>query len=364
MPAMTTSQAARRFFFILLLLTTVMLALVVRTLASALFLAAVLAGVLWPVHRRLTSWLRQRRAVSAGALTVAVILVLVGPLVAFSAFAVKEATDGLRFVSRTVRSEGVTGLVERLPPALQRVANEALERLPQEPGAGLDQTVEKQVSAQGGKAAAAVGAAVQATGSLLFQVAMMLIAFYFLLVQGDELIAWLDGVSPLQKGQTRELLSEFKKVSFAVIMSTVITAAVQAAVALIGYLIARVPNALFFAGITFFVAFIPAVGAAVVCLAAALLLFVTGHPYMALFLALWGLLVVGLVDNLVKPLLIKAGMEMRGAVVFFALVGGIGTFGAVGLLIGPLVVALFLALLRMYKRDFKPEPAEPPQLTT
>jgi predicted PurR-regulated permease PerM len=215
MPAMTTNQAARRFFFILLLLTTVLLALVVRTLASALFLAAVLAGVLWPVHRRLTSWFGERRTVSAGALTVAVI---------------------------------------------------------------------------------------------------------------------------------------------AVIMSTVITAAVQAVVALIGYLIARVPNALFFAGITFFVAFIPAVGAAVVCLAAALLLFVTGHAYMALFLALWGLLVVGLVDNLVKPLLIKAGMEMRGAVVFFALVGGIGTFGAVGLLIGPLVVALFLALLRMYKRDFKPEP--------
>jgi predicted PurR-regulated permease PerM len=354
MRAMTTSQAARRFFFILLLLTTVMMALVIRTLASALFLAAVLAGVLWPIHRRLTSWVRGRRAISAGLLTVSSIVVLVGPLVGFSAFAVAEATDGLRFVSRTVRSEGVAGLVDRLPPGLRRLANEGLERLPQDPGAGLDKTVQKQVSAQGGKAAAAVGAAVQATGSLLFHAVMMLIAFYFLLVQGDELIAWLDGITPLKKGQTRELLSEFKKVSFAVIMSTVITAAVQAAAALVGYLIARVPNAVFFAGITFFVAFIPAIGAAVVCLAAALLLFVTGHPYMAVFLSIWGVLVVGLVDNLVKPILIKAGMEMRGAVVFFALVGGIGTFGAIGLLIGPLVVALFLALLRMYKRDFKP----------
>jgi predicted PurR-regulated permease PerM len=137
-------------------------------------------------------------------------------------------------------------------------------------------------------------------------------------------------------------------------MSTVVTAAIQAVAALGGYFIARVPHPIFFAGVTFFVAFIPAVGAGAVCLAAALLLYVTGHPYAALFLALWGLLVVGLVDNLAKPLLIKAGMEMRGAIVFFALVGGIGAFGAVGLLVGPLVVALFLALLRMYERDFKP----------
>ena len=215
--------------------------------------------------------------------------------------------------------------------------------------------MQERLSAQGGKAAAAVGAALSATGSLVFQAAMMLIALYFMLVQGGELVAWLDGLSPLKPGQTRELLSEFKKVSFAVIMSTVITAAVQAVAALVGYLIAKVPHPILFAGVTFFAALIPAIGAGAVCLVAALLLYVTGHPYMAIFLASWGLIVVGLVDNMVKPLLIKAGMEMRGAVVFFALVGGLGAFGTVGLLLGPLVVAFFLALLRMYQRDFKAE---------
>jgi len=138
-----------------------------------------------------------------------------------------------------------------------------------------------------------------------------------------------------------------------VIVSTVITAAVQALAALIGYVIARVPHPVFFAGLTFLVAFIPAVGAASVCVVAAALIFATGHPYMALFLALWGFLVVGLVDNVVKPLLVRSGMEMRGAVVFFALIGGLGAFGTVGLLIGPLAVAFFLALLRMYQRDFR-----------
>jgi predicted PurR-regulated permease PerM len=182
---------------------------------------------------------------------------------------------------------------------------------------------------------------------------MMLIAFYFLLVQGDELVGWLDKVSPLQPGQTRELLTEFKKVSYAVIVSTVLTAAIQAAAALIGYLISRVPHPIFFAGVTFFVAFIPAIGAASVCLVAAVILYATGHLGAAIFLAVWGLVVVGLVDNLVKPLLIKTGMDLGGAVVFFALVGGIGAFGAVGLLLGPLVVASFLTLVGMYQRDFK-----------
>jgi predicted PurR-regulated permease PerM len=93
-----------------------------------------------------------------------------------------------------------------------------------------------------------------------------------------------------------------------------------------------------------------------VCLAAGAILWLTGHPYAALFLSAWGLIVVGLIDNVIKPFLAKSGMNMPGAVVFFALIGGIGAFGAVGLLLGPLIVALFLSLVTMYQRDFRSEP--------
>ena len=175
----------------------------------------------------------------------------------------------------------MTGLIERLPGPLDRYANEALARL-----GGLGQ-IEPQLSAQGGKAASAVGTALVATGSLLFQGAMMLIALFFLLVGGDALLSWVDRVSALRRGQTREWLAEFKKVSSAVIVSTLITAGVQAAAALTGYLIAGMPHPIFFGVVTFFVAMIPAIGAASVCLFAALVLLVTGHPYMALFLGIW-----------------------------------------------------------------------------
>ena len=95
------------------------------------------------------------------------------------------------------------------------------------------------------------------------------------------------------------------------------------------------------------ISFIPFVGATIIALIAALLLYLTGHPHAALFLALWAIVVVSLVDNLVKPVLMRHGMQMRGVIVFFALLGGIAAFGPVGLLLGPLVVSLFLALLRI-----------------
>lgn len=351
---MTSSQTASRFFFLLLAVVVVLTALVVRPIVSALFMAAVLAGVLWPLHVRLSRALRGRRAVSAGLFVAGVVLALVGPVVAFSAFAIKEASDGLQFVTRSLRSDGVDGLVKRLPHAVQGLAHKALEQLPGPEGGDLDDSVKKQVSAQGGKAAAAVGATLSATGAMLFQAAMMLIALYFLLLQGDAFVAWVDETSPLKKGQTSELLAEFKKVSYSVITSTVLTAGVQAVAALIGYFIARVPHPLFFGAVTFFAAFIPAVGAGAIALVAALFLFLGGHSYMALFLGIWGLLVVGLIDNLVKPLLAKAGMEMHGAVVFFAMIGGLAAFGTLGLLLGPLIIAMFLTMLRMYHRDFGP----------
>ena len=140
----------------------------------------------------------------------------------------------------------------------------------------------------------------------------------------------------------------------------------QTVAALMGYLLARVPVPFFFAAVTFFLALIPAIGAAVVCFAAAGLLLVTGHQWMALFLAIWGVLVVGLVDNVVKPLLVKRGLDMHGAIVFLSLLGGLAAFGTVGLVLGPLIVSFFLALIRIYERDYgrstaRPEaPATPP----
>jgi len=330
---------------------------VFRPFGAALFLAAVLAMVLWPLHQWLTARFRGHPAPAAGVLVVLLIALVLGPLVGLSAFLVAETANGVQFVSETLRSEGTRGLIEKLPDTLERQVLRLLERVEID-SAEITKSVQERLTQAGGSAAAALGAAVSATGSLLFQGTMMVLALFFFLTNKVGLINWLDEASPLRRGQTSELFAEFVRVCKSVIVSTAATALVQSVVALVGYFIAGVPYPFFFFAVTFIIAFIPALGAASVCIAAAGVRLLMGHHWAALFLVIYAIVVVGLVDNVVKPLLMKDGVRMHGAVVFFALLGGLAAFGAMGLLIGPLAVALFLAMLRMYQRDYSSDPRE------
>jgi predicted PurR-regulated permease PerM len=345
----TSDPTTRRFFFALLLIVAVLVALVARPVAGALFVGAAFAGVLAPLHGRLTRRLGGRRLLATIILVAAFVVAVVGPVMAFGVVLVDQLIEGEEFIGETLRKQGAIGLVERLPPGLERVARAALDHL----SSDVRDDVARLAAAQSAKVAAAIGGALSTAAKLGVQTALMLIALFAFLAGGDRLVAWIDALSPLEIGQTHELLRQFRKTAYAVVLSTVITAAVQTVMALIGYLIARVPHPLLVAGLTFCIAFIPAIGAGGTALGAAVLLFFSGHKHAALFLAAWALLVVSLIDEVIKPLLIKAGMEMGGTIVFFALIGGLITFGAVGLLLGPLAVALLLALLRMYQRDFQ-----------
>ncbi len=114
------------------------------------------------------------------------------------------------------------------------------------------------------------------TWKAFIQMVMMLIAFFFLLVDGPRLVNWVVEVLPLRRKQTLTLLTDFRKVTVAVLVSSIATSAIQAAVAFVGYLLARVPNPMFFGFVTFLVGLVPAVGAGAVTLGAALIVFLSG----------------------------------------------------------------------------------------
>lgn len=347
----TREVSNRRAFLFLVAVAIILIVLVARPFFEALFFGAVLAGALYPLVTRLTAKLRMKsRGPATLIILLAVLLLLVGPITALVAFIVGQSVEAVRSVTTVLKSEGMTGLVDLLPSTMQRFANWVLSRAP-EAQALVDQLAQT-LSGQGGKAAAAVGGVLGATGTLVVQTVMMLIALYFFLTDGGTLVHWLEQVSPLKKGQTRELMLEFKRTSGSVIVSTVATAGVQTIAAFVGYLIARMPYPVFFATLTFFIAFIPAVGAGSVVVLAALILLAMGKTGAAIFLAIWGVVVVGLSDNVVKPILVKRGMDLHGAVVFFALLGGLSAFGLAGLVVGPLAVAFFLAVVRIWHRDF------------
>jgi predicted PurR-regulated permease PerM len=347
----TTEQPAARLgasfwtTLVLTLLALVLVALIVYPFATALFVGAVLAGALHTPYEKMARWMRGRQ-LAAIATTFLLLLIVVLPVASLTVILAREVADGGAYVTRTLRSEGVGGLIADLPAPLRSVAQKVLDQLPTD-----EQALRDQGQAQGGRAASAVGGVLSATWGVLVQLVMMLIAFFFFLADGSRLVDWLEDVLPLRAGQTRALLADFRKVSVAVLVSSVATAAVQALVALVGYLIARIPNPFFFALVTFVVGLVPAVGGGAVTVFAAGILFLTGHPGFALFLAIWGIVAVGLSDNVVKPFLIRGGLEMHGAVVFFALLGGLAYFGAVGLLAGPIIISFFLAVVRMCQRE-------------
>ena len=213
----------------------------------------------------------------------------------------------------------------------------------------------EKVGEASGKLLAATGMFLKATGGAIFALVMLLIALIVFLTDGPRILAWLDEVMPLERGQTHEIFREFRKISTSVIIGNFGTSAIQSLVALAGYFIAGAPSPLVLGILTFLMSFVPAVGGAGVCLLTALGLLLAGHTGSAIFLAIWAIAVVGIVDNVVKPKLVKRGVRLHGALVFFAIIAGMAAFGASGLFIGPLIVTFALTLVRIYKRDFRPD---------
>jgi predicted PurR-regulated permease PerM len=342
---------ARRLLVFLVAIAVVLTALVIQPFWRPLFLAAVLAGALHRPMEWLARRLGRRRKLAATVLTLAVLGVVLLPVTWLGAILVGETIQGIQWFRDTLQSQGVAGILDRLPDFVRAAADALVARVPQ-----LQEEVKRLAGERGTQAAAAVGGFLAATGSLVFRTAMMLIAFFFFLVDGGRLVAWLEAHVPLRPGQFRALTEDFRKTSVSVLLATIGTAAIQAAVATIGYVIARAPSPLFLGLVTFFLSLIPAVGAAMVVLLIALLLAATGHVLAGVFLAAWGLAVVALVDNVARPYLLKGGLALHGALLFFALIGAIAAFGAIGLVLGPLVLTFLVTVLKLYRGEVDPSP--------
>ena len=340
---------ARYLLLALAVLAVFLTALLVAPFWKALFLAAFLAGAVRTPMEWLAARLGGRRGVAAVIVTVGVVLVVLLPVAGLGAILVREVLGGVQWLRSVLESEGVRGLLERIPEAIQH-AGQALLRLIPEP----EQQLRALASKQGGEAAARLGGLLAATGGLVLQAVLMLIAFFFLLTDGERLVAWIDESVPLRPGQVRALLADFRRTSVSVLLATVGTAAIQSVVALAGYLIAHAPNPIFLVLVTFVISLVPALGGAMVVVLVGVLLLATGHPLAGGFLVFWGVAIVSISDNVARPYLLKGGIALHGGVVFFALLGGIAAFGGIGLVVGPLVVTFLVAVLRLYRAELNP----------
>jgi predicted PurR-regulated permease PerM len=202
------------------------------------------------------------------------------------------------------------------------------------------------------RAASLAGGLIAATTSALLALFFAMLTMHFILGHWQRAAARAQEALPLRPDYTRELVEEFRRAGRTTLLGTVVTGLAQGALATIGYAIAGMPKPLFFGVATAVASLIPAVGTLLVWVPAGVVLILTGHPFDGVVELVWGtLFIVGLSDYVIRPRLVGSEAELPSLVTFTALFGGVEVFGLKGLIVGPVIMSLAIAVLRLYVRE-------------
>ena len=195
-------------------------------------------------------------------------------------------------------------------------------------------------------------AAASATASGLLALFFALLAMHWILRRWDALPERLEIVSPLRPDYTRALLAEFERVGRSTLLGTVVTGLAQGLLATIGFWITGAPEPLFFGGATAIASLVPGVGTLLVWVPVGVFMILAGHPVAGVVQLLWGIVVTtGISDYVIRPRLLGGDEGLPTLVTFVALFGGVEVFGFKGLVVGPVVMSIAVATLRLYARE-------------
>ena len=343
------SHSATRHPFFLGLLGVASLAFFALLIGfwQPIFWAAVIGILFRPVQTRLTARLNQR-ATLAGVLTVVLIFftVLVPALLLTSAVAAEAAGVYGRIQSGELDVGAVVRWAQSLLPQAGEWAARIGLDLNELPGKLSDAAVKGSQFVT--KLALSAG---QNVASFIVQFFLMLYLLFFILRDGDVIVRHVHQAIPLPDEQERRLFRKFAEVSRATIKGTLVIGAVQGSLGGLIFAILGIQGAVLWAVLMAVLSLLPAVGAGLVWGPAAVVLVVAGDWGKGLILASYGVLVIGLVDNLLRPVLVGRDTKMPDYLVLFSTLGGLSLFGITGFVLGPVVAALFIAVWQMYEQD-------------
>lgn len=316
--------------------------LMLRPFIAVLAWAAVLVIVFYPVHKRLAEKIK-RRSLCALLSTTLVILIVVAPL-AFLTIAVTNELQGavtnLPTQVQQLREPG-GALTGRLPSWIQ-------ERIGTDPEA-LRRFLTEQLQNYG---SAIVGRSVGMLGNIItgiVKVFFVIITMYYLFRDGDNIVAALPGALPFSIEQSEALLERISQVISASVYGVVTIALLQGFLGGIAFWVLGVPSPLLWAVVLAFICMIPLAGSFFVWGPAAIYLIATNHLTKGIILVIWGAVVISSIDNLLRPKLIKNQTKLHELFVFFAVLGGMSMFGLLGIVLGPVILAITIGLLNTFK---------------
>jgi predicted PurR-regulated permease PerM len=306
--------------------------------------AAILAFLLYPLHRRLTRKLGA--GYSAGILTGLTPFFIIAPLVSFGLVFARQVALLIDYLRDRQVATSYSELLQKLEslPIVGRVLSWL--------GTDLSITVEQVEGwllsgAQSAlKAAAALGGnvAIGVVGTLV-GFFLMLFLLFFLLRDGEQMLRQLLRLIPMPSARRTELRDYLSNVTRAVVFGHALTAVIQGTLVGIGFAIAGLPSPVVFGVFGGIAAFIPAAGTGFVLVPAVLYLVFSGQWGWAIFLGLWSV-GVGFSDNFLRPYLTSQQAQVSTLTVFVGVIGGVASFGFLGSLVGPVVLALIVALLQ------------------
>lgn len=313
--------------------------------------AGLLAFILFPVNRALRRVLRGRRGAAAAVLALGAVLVIVIPATLLVALFVVQASD------LAGQLQAAAGQY-RIAQASDLLHNPVLDRGIRWIGRLVPITAEQARDwiLQGGKRL--LQTLISLSGSLFtgalevfVSVILTLFLFFFFLRDGEEMAERALFLIPMEEKRKAHLLEHLSAVTQAVVFGSLLTALIQGTLVGIGFAIVRLPSPVVFGVLGMATALLPLVGTALVWGPTTVVLAAQGRWGAAIFLAIWGAVVVSSADNFVRPLFISGRARISTLPVFIGLLGGISAFGAIGMFLGPVLVALVLALIRFYEES-------------
>ena len=325
-------------FLWLLLATSLAFGLVVSPYYGAVLWGVIAAILFLPVHRRLTLILRGRQGLAAVTTVVLTVLLVILPLmVVASSLAVEAAGLYANIQSGQLDLEQfVRKVVEGAPAWLTDLFNTFDLTNLAAVRDGLSRFLQALVAR-----ALLVG---QSTFEFVVSLGVMLYLLFFLLRDGAGLTRRIKTAIPLRARQRDALLERFTIVAQAIIRGSLLVAAVQGALGGLIFWILGIHAPVLWAVMMAFLSLLPAVGSAIVWFPVAIYLLLSGSVWEGLVLILFGMLVIGLVDNLLRPFLIGKSTSIPDYVVLISTLGGISVFGLNGFVVGPMVAAMFIAV--------------------
>jgi predicted PurR-regulated permease PerM len=335
----------RAFALIALLLVGYLLYLVLAPFFAPIAWALFIAFLIHPLHTWLTRKLRGRASASAGVLTLATFLLVIGPLAALG------AAFGAQVASLARHAKDFAA--EHKPADLSDLASfpvigPAAAWLQETAGVSL-----AQMQAWAVEAAQTLLTALGALGRAAFLgalgtvigFALMLFMLFFAIRDGKHMLETARDLLPASERDKARLFDHLASVTRALVYGSGVTALAQGALVAIGFAAVGLPSPVVFGVIAALAALIPLVGTPVVWVPAVIVLAAQDRWYAALFLALWGGFVTT-IDNFLRPWLVSGRAQIGALTVFIGVLGGVSAFGPIGVFLGPLVLALAIALVR------------------